>query len=282
MPIGALLTAIANNQGGLDGDPSDYGSNLLFWLESEQGVSTSGTGPGGLPNVISWLDQSANANLFTLPSLPLISRSPLLEANAVNGLPGISFEEAPTAQDRKLSSNADTFDSIFSGLAGFGVTIGFAARIDVINSANTGADNTLLYKGFDQGNGWILQVEADGTIRFRKRRSDGSIFNFAASGFYSQGDLVLGVLSWNGTTTSDSANFRLHNGTEFVNVGSVVNGGSGSIGGADNFDMVVGKLVNTATGQENTHAAWHGPIFALWATKPGLTTFDDSYLSKYL
>jgi len=275
MSIAPLLTAIANNAGGLEGDPSDYGSSLLFWLESEQGVNAAGN------DVVSWRDQSSNANLFTRPPAPLITRPPRLEPNSINGLPGISFEEAPSAQDRKLSSNANTFDSIFSGLAGLGVTIGFAARIDTLASTSTGANNTLLSKGFRQSNGWILDVVRNGTLRFRKRRSDGSIFNFSANGFYASRNLILGVFSWNGTTTSDSANFRLWDGNQFVNVGSVLNPGSGSIGGADNFDMVIGNIVNTARGQENAHAAWHGSIFALWATKPGLTTFDDSYLLKY-
>ncbi|MGI9504666.1 MAG: hypothetical protein ACR2RE_16610 [Geminicoccaceae bacterium] len=281
MSIGALLTAIANNAGGLEGDPSDYGSNLLFWLESEQGVNQGGTGSGGLPEVVSWLDQSDNSNLFTVPSAPLVTRPPELEANSVNGLPGITFQESPTAQDRKLSSNAITFDSIFAGLSNTFVSIGFAARIDTLASSNTSANNTILSKGFQQGNGWVLDVVRDGTMRFRKRRSDGSIFNFSANGFYASLNLVVGVFTWNGTTATDSANFRLWDGTQFVNVGSVLNPGSGSIGGADNFDMVVGNTVNTANGQENAHAAFHGSIFSLWATKPGLTTFDDSYLLKY-
>ena len=123
-------------------------------------------------------------------------------------------------------------------------------------------------------------MTADGTLRFRKRRSNGTIYELAANGFYAGSNrLVIGRLEWNGLPETGAGQFRLWDGSQFVNVGVTVSTGSGSIGGSSTSPFVIGNAIDRSN--LNFDAAWHGSIFAMWATKPGLTAFDDSYLLRY-
>lgn len=285
MSVAALLAAIDENSGFLTGTPLDYGSNLLFFVDDQQNIVVDpGAGEGGRDAVLSWTDQGPNGISFTVPATD--ARSPELEEDSIivpdgPNINGISFEQSPTQQDRKLFNDDDVLDSIFSGGTSFDRTFGFAARIDILNSVQTSQANSLLSKGFHRGTGGhVLDIVQDGTIRFRKRRDDGSIFECRANGFYSNGDLVLGRFEWNGAAATGSARFRLYNGSEFVTVGSVTSAGSGGIGGASTSPWVIGNSIDNT--DLTFDACFQGTVYAMWATKPGQTQFDEQYLSRFI
>ena len=167
MSLGAILTAMEEDTGLSSGTPLDYGSNLLFFVETTTGVTQGGPGSGGLNQVTSWADQSDNSLVFSVPATD--ARPPEFEPNSIvvpdgPNIDGITFQESPTAQDRKLSNGGldqdEVLDSIFSGGSQFDRTFGFAARIDTLDSSNTSEDNTLFDKGFFFSNGFALYQPA--------------------------------------------------------------------------------------------------------------------------
>jgi hypothetical protein len=268
--ISAVAACCAEEQSGAsDNTPLDY-NDLIAFLDGEQDVAHSSN------EVSSWTDQHASL-AFTVPSG---QRAPLRLPSTQNGLDGVSFEEADSgagAIRRKLQSANSVFDNFFSGSGN--KIISFAARLDdLVNSFST--NNTIVSKGFSDSNGWRLNIQADGTIQFNHRRSDGSTWTLSASGFYNEGDLVLGSLTYNGGNSSGSGSFRLYNGSTFITTGSVTVGAVSGIGTESTKNLIVGNVLDTA--DANINAPFGGPILGLWMTKPGSRVFDDNYMGQWI
>lgn len=253
--------------GGGSGTPLSYGS-LVEFLDAENGVT-------GTTSITQWTGQGSNIQ-FTVPSG---QSSPELLSGTQNGLPGVNFAEfvGSGSLRRKLESPSAVFDNFF---AGEGVkSIAFAARIDdIVNTFSTA--NVIASKGFIDSLGWQLEILSDGTIRFRHKRSDNTAWQIQSNGFYSQGDLVLGYLTYDGGNTSGSGSFRLYNGSDFITTGSVVTGTASGIGSDSSKNMIVGNILDT--GNNNNNAAFGGPIFGLWLTKPANNIFDEGYMGRWI
>lgn len=251
------------------GTPLDYGDDLLFFLDAENGVTRSGT------NVSQWTDQSSNAYDFNVPSG---DNDPQFESSSQNGLPGINFESTTGSNiDRRVSYTDIDLNNLFSGAGN--KSLAFACRADAFVDPTFGVEGTIIEKGFRDDNGWLLHIKSDGSLQFRHKRTDGSFWQISADGFYSTGDLVLGYLIYNGANLSNSGTFFLHNGTTFVETGNVTTGTSSTRGNDSPAPLIVGNQEEASPG---FNAPFQGPIFALWATNPAITTFDQGYLARWI
>lgn len=273
MSVGALLAILAEEDGGdggggSAGTPLDYG-DLVAYLDAENGVT-------GNPDVTQWQSQGTSFN-FTIPSG---NRAPEFVASSQNGLPGIDFREASGGSGvlrRKLENGSSTFDNYFSGSGS--QSIAFAGRIDdLVNSFSTQA--AIASKGFEDANGWRLFLEPDGSMRFSHRRSNGSVWTLTASGFYSQGDLVLGSVTYDGGNTSGSGSFSLFNGSDFVSTGSVSTGSGGGTGTESNRNLIIGNILDTNDANQNR--PFGGPLFGVWFVDPASTVFDQGYFQRWI
>lgn len=255
--------------GGAVGVPGDYGANLIEFLDAEVGVALSTL------DVISWI--GASGRIYDPPGG---QRAPLFLAATQNALPGVSFlEDIGTTGSlrRKLFDQGNQFDNFFSGSGR--KSLAFAARLDDI--ANSfGTAGVIASKGFEDTNGWRLRVTTSGTLEFAHRRSNGSVWQISASGFYNEGDLVLGYINYDGGNTSNSGFFRLYNQTQFVTTGSISVGSASGVGLDATSDLLIGNLLDNAN--DNSNAPFGGPIFGFWMTKPGVNTFDESYMSRWI
>lgn len=270
--IGALIGLLEEDGtagGGIAGTPADYGANLVEWLDAETGVVTSGS------DVTSWT--GSEGNVFAVPAG---QRSPTFIASSQNGLPGLLFEDAISGSGilrRKLSSGAALFDNFFAGSGA--KSIAFAGRVDDLTNSFTTLQ-VIASKGFNDSNGWKLFLETDGTLTFSHRRSNGSVWSVSASGFYNDGDLVLGYLNYDGGNTSGSGSFRLYNQTEFVTTGAVSTGSATGIGSDDTTDLIIGNVVDI--NNNNTNQPFGGPLFGVWFTDVASNAFDESYMARWI
>ncbi len=254
--------------------PTDYGSDLLAFWSAESGLGRSGS------NVTTWRDQEGNTNL----TRPSDDEFPVFVSNAANGLPGVNFEEAsPSNIDRKLISFNNRYDNIFNGSGN--KTIGFAARLNRLVDTTFGQRSVLISKGFPNLLGWEISVLNNGSIRFQRQRTSLPNFQIIVPGFYSSSSrrLVLGTLTYNGGNSSSSGQFRLWDGNQFVDRGSITTGGSSTVNDAS-APLTMGNVestTQTTSGQRN-NAPWQGPIMAVWITRPGASEFDDAYLMRWV
>jgi hypothetical protein len=120
------------DDGGADGPPSGGGSaplaqtlpGVVFWLEARSGIGTG----AGLP-VVLWRDQSGHDNHAVQADATV---APILEADAVGGLPAVRFESI------SWLTMADTA-SLRLGFEDF-------ALLAVQRCLEKGADNVLIYR----------------------------------------------------------------------------------------------------------------------------------------
>lgn len=255
------------------GTPLNYGGGLRLFLDAENDVTLSGD------NVTQWDDQDVGT-VFTVPGG---GRSPEFESNAQNGLPGINFQQ-PIGQgflDRKISANASQLDNHFGQSAGSEVkTMGFAGKLNRLTDSNFNTSSTIASKGIRSNVGWQLQVQSNGTLRFEQKRSNGSSWQLTVPGFYGVGDLVLGTLTYDGGNANGSGFFRLFNGSEFVTVGSVSLGTASGTSDDSALPLIIGNVLDPSNPDAN--APFEGPLFGLWFTRPGSSSFDESYLSRWI
>ncbi len=264
--IPALLPIVAAGGGGT---PLDYGDDLVMFLDAENGVTESSN------NVSQWTDQGDDAFDFDRPGG---DDSPQFESSSQNGLPGINFESFGSSDLARRLNNADSgLDNLFGGAGD--KTLAFAARADALVDPVFSAEGALAEKGFRNENGWLLLMKSDGSLEFRHKRSDGTFWQISAGGFYSAGDLVLGTLTYNGGNLSGSGSFRLWNGSTFVTTGTVTTGTSSTRGNDGPEDFVVGNQEGSGSG---FNAPFQGPVFAMWATKPAISTFDEGYMARWV
>ena len=268
--LGAILAQQNSTQ---QGDPDSYGGSLRLWLDAETGV----TSPGG--DVTVWQDRDNGSN-FTVPAGGV---SPPIFANSQNGLPGIEFDEQPNTNgilNRKLSSNASATDNHFN--QGTPASIAFAGRINKLTDSRFNLNNTLVSKGFRDSGGWEWIITPDGSMEFRKRRSNNSTWKIRADGFYSAGDLVLAIVTYDGGNASNSGSMRLYNNSidQFVTAGTVSLGTASGSGTDDLEQLVVGNLVNQFATNQNQ--PFQGAIFGVWFTRAALTFADEFYLRRWI
>lgn len=268
----SLLTALLSEDttgGGSTSTPLDY-ADLVMFLDAENGVT-------GNPDVTQWEDQSPAAINFTIPAGQL---APQFSASTQNGLPGIDFSEFPADSgviDRKLSSADSAFDNFFTTPGA--QSIAFAGRIDdLVNKFST--NNCLISKGFQDTNGWQLHIDTSGSLIFQHKRTDGTVWSLTASGFYSQGDLVLGSMRYTGGNTSSAGFFEIYNGSDFVVTGSISTGTAGGTGQESTSDLIIGNVVDQGTPLQNQ--PFGGPIFGIWMVVPDNRIFDNSYLARWI
>lgn len=269
----SLLVSVLSEEGaGVSGNtPLDYGDDLRLFLDAENGIVTSGS------NVTSWTDQDAG-RIFDVPGG---GQSPQFEASSQNGLPGVNFQQpiGDTFLNRKLADPAPSVDNHFgSGSA----SIAFAGKLNRLTATQFNPINTIVNKGFNVGaeRGFDVNVQPDGTFRFRHKRSNGSTWQIEADGFYKVGDLVLGYVVYDGGNTSGSGTVRLYDGSNFVSVGAVSVGTSSGIGSDAADDLVIGNLRDPDNSSFNQ--PFEGPLFAVWFTRPANNSFDESYLQRWI
>jgi hypothetical protein len=269
MSIHALLAQLLEQESGLAGEPGDY-SNLVAWFDADAANVTESSG-----DVTQWDDVGPSTVALTVPSA---QTSPFWSSSVQNSLPGMTFQETGGDIKRKLQSASSIFDNFFSGSGN--KSIAFAGRMDdLVNSFTT--TNTIASKGFTDSNGWRLRVLANGTMSFSHRRSDGTTWDISAAGFFSEGDLIFGSITYNGGNTSGSGSFRLYNNSteEFVTAGAVTTGTSGSIGTDATRNLIVGNILDT--GSPTNNAPFGGPLFGLWFVKPASTFYDEGYMARW-
>ena len=272
----ALFSSLLVEQGASQGlgTPLDYGNDLRLFLDAENDVITSGE------NVTSWEDQDTG-NLFTVPGG---GRSPVFEAVSQNGLPGINFQQ-PVGEsflDRKIAAAASFVDDFWGDGSG-DKSIAFAGRLNRLTDSVFGTSSVIASKGYRDAGGWELRIQpigGSGTLRFLQRRSDGSTWQISVNGFYDVGDLVLGYLTYDGGNTSSSGEFRIYNGTNFVNAGSISTGSSSGIGQDTPQQLVIGNVRDPDN--SSTNQPFEGPLFAVWMTRPAANQFDESYLTRWI
>jgi hypothetical protein len=135
-------------------------SGLRLWFEADHGVDVSDAGSDAGPNVVTWHDQSGNAddavpnvNTSFLPACP----PPQLVADVINGLAALSFTPLGAQQYPCLQ--------LPSGFSDFttGATVFTVARIDIaqaqtdflafalLQSPNTDPASPLYQVGFRRG-----------------------------------------------------------------------------------------------------------------------------------
>lgn len=254
--------------------PLDYGDDLIFFLDAENGVTESAGA------VSLWTGQGPDAIEFEKPGS---DTNPFFLSSEVNGLPAIDFSEtAPgTGLDRRLRSADSLLDNIFSGPGN--KSIAFAARVDAFEDTNFGVNSFIMDKATTARGatrqGWRIRFKDDGSLTFRHYRANGSFWELTADGFYSAGDLVLGTLVYDGGNTSSSGAFTLFNGSSFVTTGTVATGSSSTIGDDSDGNLNVGNQEGPTNG---FNSPFQGVIMALWATSSGSTSLDQGYLSRWV
>lgn len=257
--------------GGAGASPLDYDSDLLMFLDAQNGVTQSSN------NVSAWQGQSPNAINFSVPSG---DEDPLFQSSAQNGLPGINFNEdvgSTNGLRKRLESGDNDLDNIFSGSGN--KAISFAARADKLRADDFNVGSNLVEKGFRGSKGWLILVSSDGSVSFRHKRGNGSTWEIKASGFLSAGDLLLGHVIYSGGNNSGSGTMFLYNGASFVETGSVTTGSSSTIGTDAADAMVVG---NQRLASPGFNSPFHGPIMGIWVTKPARTSIDFSYMERWI
>ena len=273
MPLTGIATIITNGAVA-EQTPLDYGTLKIF-ADAENGVVTSSD------DVTSWTDEAAS-EAFTVPAN---GASPKFESSVVNGLPGINFQQ-PTGVgngflSRKLSANANVVDNFFGGSGN--KAIAFAGKLNRLTDNVFNTRSTIISKGFNNGTGWSLSIDANGSMEFQHKfgTSGSSAWKIKASGFYKVNDLVLGYIRYSGGNSTGSGILRLYNNNsgEFVTVGSVTTA-SGSRGSDSSFPLVLGSIIDPTNG--NNHAPFEGPLFGVWMTKAADVTFDEDYMSRWL
>lgn len=247
--------------------------NLTAFLDAETDVTESS-------NVVSqWDGQSANAIAFTVPSGHI---GPDFESSSQNSLPGLSFEDPGSGNDRlrrKLSTGDNDLDNIWFGSGN--KSLAFAGRWDrTTDQSGFNTASTIASKGIEHNQGWTLQIKPNGTLEFIHYMTNGSRFILAANGFYSASDLVLGYVRYSGGNSNGSASFRLFNGSDFVTVGTVTTASSSSKQSDASRDFVVGNTLKE--GDTNINAPFEGPLFGLWVTRPANNAVDESYLARWI
>lgn len=258
-----------------DGTPLEYGAALQAFWESE--TSVTGSSP-----VTSWVDQTSNA--YDLVQIGA-NTGAVLESNTQNGFDGINFEETVLADpiSRKLGNNDAGLDNFFSGANTKGIH--FAGRWDRTTDQNGFNLRSIIASklySFGNSEGWVLEIEIDGSLNFRHFMTNGSSWQIRAAGFYSVGDLVLGSVSYNGGNTSGSGSFRLYNNStgQFVDTGTVSTA-SGSTKDDDSAGtLVVGNMHDA--GNFNDNSPFQGPLFGLWMTNPFSNSLDDGYMQRWI
>lgn len=271
MPFPAMDGAVAAAGGG---SPLDYSNLVAFW-ESETGVTESSG------EVTEWTDQSANAIDLTVPGSN--GSSPDLESNSQNGFDGISFEEFIEAEpiNKKLFSADSALDNIFHG-SGF-KTIAFAGRWDRTADFNFNLPSVICSKGVAFGgikDGWVLRIEPNGSLVFRHFMTNGSFWECRASGFFTVGDLVLGSITYDGGNSSGSGSFRLWNGSNFVETGTVSTASSSTKKDDSSKDFILGNMRDDSRPVDNS--PFEGPLFSIWITKPSQLSLDNQYQQRYI
>lgn len=257
---------------GAVGTPLDYEDSLVDFFDAENGVTESS-------NVVSdWDGQGSSINL-TVPSGHI---GPDFVSSDQNGLPGLSFEDPGSGGDRlrrKLSSADAAFDQYFNG-AGF-KGISFAGRWDqTTDLLGFNTDSVIVQKGFEHNVGWKLDIQPNGTVRFRHRMNDGSIWQIAASAFYNAGDLVLGSVKYSGGNSNSSGILRLYNGSTFVETGNITLANNSSKASEAAFDLSIGNTLED--GNTNTNGPFEGSLFGVWFTKPFSRSLDDGFMRRWV
>lgn len=253
--------------------PLNY-ANLLTFIDLENGVTTSS---GDITEIVG---QAPSDFTYTVPSGHI---GPEFEASSQNGLPGMSHEDdVATGSDRlrrKLSSNDSGLDDIWFGSGT--QSIAFAGRWDATaDGLGFNLNSIIASKGSFFNRGWNLEIQSNGTIRFRHWMTNGSTFQIAANAFYSVDDLVLGYLTYDGGNASNSASFRLYNQTSFVTTGTVTTATSSTKSSDASDELVIGNHLDPNNSDINS--PFQGSLFGLWITDPANNSIDESYFSRWI
>lgn len=253
---------------GLVQTPLDYGNRLVAFFDAASEITRSGN------NVSRWGDRDNSGFLTRVDRAG--SNGPQFVSNASRGFPGVNFEEERASSiNRKMISNDSRYDNIFFGVGA--QSLAFAARLNRLVDTRFGQSSTLISKG-GRSDGWLLTVDGQGNLTYTHNFTSRN-FEITARGFYRSRRLVLGFITYDGLTSSNSATMTLWNGSRFVRTGSITTPTSTKKSDTP-FALTMGNIFDST--DENENSPWQGPIMSVWMTDQAITSLDEEYLRRFV